>query len=120
MAGSSSTSREAENKLKLPENDVTAHISTPFCVNTKKFNYDVIIGRDLFRELVVKLDFQNNFIGWRNINIPMEPINCKMTTHLTTQDSKNVRKETKGTKSILDAKHKKANLKKIVNSLKYL
>ena len=50
----------------------------------------------------------------------MKPIDCKMRTHLTIQDSKNVRNATKRIKTILDANYEKANLKKIVNNLKYL
>ena len=53
--GSFSTSREADIKFKLPELIVTAHISAPFHVTTKKNNYDVIFGRDLLRELGIEL-----------------------------------------------------------------
>ena len=74
LAGSFSTSREAEITLKMPELNVTAHISAPFHVTTKKSNCDVIFGRDLRRELGILLDFQNNFIGWKDINLPMKPI----------------------------------------------
>ena len=50
----------------------------------------------------------------------MNPIDYKMRTHFTIQDSKNVRNATKRIKKILDANYKKVNLKKIVNNLKYL
>ena len=43
-----------------------------------------------------------------------------MKTHFTIQDSKNVRNATKRIKKILDVNYEKANLKKIVNNLKYL
>ena len=43
-----------------------------------------------------------------------------MRTHFTIQDSKNVRNAIKRIKKILDANHKKAYLKKIVNNFKYL
>ena len=67
---------------------VTAHISAPFHMTTKKSNRNVIFGRDLLRELGIQIDFQNNFIGWQDINLLMEPIHCKMRTHFTIQDSK--------------------------------
>ena len=51
MAGSFSTSREAEITLKMPELNVTANISAPLHVTTKKSNHNVIFGRDLLREL---------------------------------------------------------------------
>ena len=50
----------------------------------------------------------------------MKPIDSKMRTHFTIQDSKNVRNTTKRIKKILDNNYKRANLKKIVNNFKYL
>ena len=72
MAGSFSTSHEAEITLKTPELKITAHISAPFHVTTKKSTYDVIFGRDLLQELGIQLNFQNNFIGWQAINLPFK------------------------------------------------
>ena len=95
MAGSFSKSHGAQITLKMPELYVTAHISAQFHVTTKKSNYDVIFGRDLLRELGIQLDFQKNFIGWKDMNLPMTPIDCKMRSHFTIQDRKNVRNATK-------------------------
>ena len=99
MAGSFSISCEAELTFKMPELNVTARISAPFHVTIKKSNYNVIFGRDLFRELRIQLDFQNNFIGWKDINLPMKLIDVKMRTLFTIQDS-NVRNATKRIKKI--------------------
>ena len=109
MAESYSTSRKAEITLKMPELHVTAQISAPFHVKTKKSNYNVIVDRDLLQELGIQLDFQNSFIEWRNVNIPIKPIDCKMRTHFTIQESKNVSNPTKRIKKILDANDKKVN-----------
>ena len=108
MAGSFSTSHEAEIMLKMPELNVTAHTSAPFHVTTKKNNHNLIFGRDLLQELGIQLDFQNNFIGWKDINLPMKPIDYKMRTHFTIQESKNVRNATERIKKILDVNGKKA------------
>ena len=64
MAGSFSTSCEAEVKIKLPELNFTAHFFAPFHVTSQKSNYDVIFGQDLLQGLGINLDFQNNFVGW--------------------------------------------------------
>ena len=72
-------------------------------MSTKNSNYDVIFDRDLLWELGIQLDFQNNFIGWQDINLPIKPMDCKMRTHFTIQDSKNVRNATKRIKKFLDA-----------------
>ena len=82
--------------------NVTAHMSVPFHETTKKSNYDVIFGRDLLQKLGIQLDFQNNFTGWKDINLSMQPIGCKMRTHFTIQDDKNIRNATKRIKKILD------------------
>ena len=94
--------------FKMPEL-VTTHISAPFHMITKKSNYDMIFGRDLLRKLGIQLDFQNNFIGWQDINLSMKPMNCKMRTHFTIQDSKTVRDATRMIKKILDANYEKGN-----------
>ena len=120
MAGSFSTSCEVEVKLKLPELNVTAHIFAPFHVTSQKSNYDVIFGRDLLRELGINLDFQNNSFIWKETEIPMKSINCKMRTNFVIQDSKNIKSATNRIKKILDANYEKANLKDITNKLKYL
>ena len=105
MAGSFSTSREAEITSKVPELNVTAHISSPFHIKTKKSNHNVIFCRDLLRELRIQLDFQTNIIGWKDINIPMKPMGCKMRIHFTIQDSKNERNSTKMMEKILYANY---------------
>ena len=114
MAGSFCTSREAETTLKMSELNVMADTFAPFHITIKTSNYNVIFGRDLLWKLGIQVDFQTN------INLPMKPIDCKMRTHFTIKDSKNVRDATKRIKKILDANYKKANLKEIVNNLKYL
>ena len=81
MVWSFSKSREAEITLCMPEHNVTAHISAPFHVTAKKSNYDVIFGRDLLRDLGIQLDFQNNFIGWKDIILPMKWIGYNLKTH---------------------------------------
>ena len=120
MAGSFSTSYEVEVKLKLPELNFTAHIIAPFHVTSQKSNYDAIFGRDLLRELGINLDFQNNFVIWKETKIPMKSSNCKMKTNFAIQESKNIKSATNRIKKILDAKYEKANLKDITTKLKYL
>ena len=65
MTRSFSTSCEAKVGIKLPELNPKAHISEPSHVNDQKSNYDVIFGKDILRKLGMSLDFQNNFVGWK-------------------------------------------------------
>ena len=62
----------------MPELNVTAHISAPFHMTTKKSNYNVIFGRDLPWKLGIQLDFQNDIIGWKDVNLPMRKMDYKM------------------------------------------
>ena len=69
------------------QNLLSQLISVTFHVTIKKGNYNVVFGRDLLQVLGIEIDIQNNFLGWQDINIPMKPIDCKMKTHFTIQDS---------------------------------
>ena len=95
MAGSTSTLCHAKIKLKLPELYVMTHISGPFHITAKKCNFDKIFGRNLLQKSGIQLDFQNNFISWQDINIPMKAVDHKMSTHFRILGSKNVRNATK-------------------------
>ena len=69
---------EAEDKIKHPGQNVTAHFLAPFHVNNQKSNYNVIFGQDLQPELGINLDLQNNFVSsWKETKIPIKYIVCK-------------------------------------------
>ena len=87
MARSFSKSCEAEVKFKLPESNFTAHIFVPFHVTRQKSNYNVIFVLDVLQKIKIKLDFRNNFLGWKETKIPMKSINSKMTTNIAIQES---------------------------------
>ena len=57
MAGSFLTLCKAEDKIKLPELNVMAHIFAPYYVISQKSNYNVIYDQDLQHELGINLDF---------------------------------------------------------------
>ena len=88
MAGSFSTSCKAEVKIKFPEFNSIAHIFAPFHVTSQKSNCDVIFGQDIPQELGIKLDFQNNFVIWKEAKTPMKSIICKIRTNFAIQESK--------------------------------
>ena len=120
MAGTFKTTRTAKIELKLPELNSTATIAVKCHVTKEKSNYDLIIGRDVLRELGITLDFSNNTTNWQDVTIPMKPINCDIKTHFTIRDSTRVQSEIQRIKKILDANYQKANLPKIVKDLIYL
>ena len=65
--------RTAEIKLRLPELNATAEITANCHVTNQKSNYDLIIGRDILRDLGIELDFSNNATNWNKIRVPMKP-----------------------------------------------
>ena len=69
MGGSFVTSCEAQ--VNLPIVNITARIFAPFHVTSQKRIYDIIFGPDLLQELGINLDFQNNFVGWKETKIPV-------------------------------------------------
>ena len=75
IAGSFPTSCKAEVNIILPELNFMTHIFAPFHVISKKSNCNVPFGQYLLRELGINLDFQNNFVGWKETKIAMKSIN---------------------------------------------
>ena len=120
MVGTFKTTRLAEVKLRLPELSDTAEMSVRCHVTRQKSNYDLILGRELLRELGINLDFSNNTTNWKDISIPMKPSHSSAKTHFSISDSKRVASKTKRIKKILDAKYEKANLTKLVKNLDHL
>ena len=65
MAGTFKTTRRTEVKLKLPELSDTAEMSVCCHVTKQKSNYDLILGREILRELGINLDFSNHTTYFR-------------------------------------------------------
>ena len=120
MAGAFKTKRLAEIKLKLPELSDSAEINVNCHFTKQKSNYDLILGREILRELGINLNFSNNTTNWNDTSIPMKPAHNSTRTHFAISDSKRVASETKRIKKILDAKYEKADLNKLDNNLDYL
>ena len=51
-------------------------------VTKQKSNYDLILGREIFCALGIKLDFSNSNTNWNDINIPMKPARSNIKTNL--------------------------------------
>ncbi len=82
--------------------------------------YDMIVGRDLLRELGIVLDFQNETIGWEGASIPMKPHDSTVEDSFHVQDGARIAEATERMKKILDAKYEPANLEKIVEDSTHL
>ena len=91
---------KAEVNIELPRLNFTAHTFAPFHVTSQNSNYNAIFGRNLLQDFGINLDFLNKFVGWKETNIPMKSINCKMKTNFIIQESKNIKSVTKRIKKI--------------------
>ena len=120
MSGQFRTQARVKLDFTLPELSPTAKCTTKFYVTTQKSNYDIILGRDTLRKLGIKIDFQNNTVVYGDSEIDMKPISCTRNKHYNINESGATKVETKRLKRILDAKYKKANLKKIVSEAEHL
>ena len=59
IAGTFNTNQIVNINLKLPELNSTAEIKVEYHVTKNESNYDIIIGKNLLRELGIILDFAN-------------------------------------------------------------
>ena len=80
MAGTFKTTRQSDVQLKLPELSDTAEMRVSCHVTKQKSNYDLILGREILRELGIKLDFSNNTTNWKDVSIPMKPVHSLSRT----------------------------------------
>ena len=119
MAGTFSTNRVTNVKLKLKELNPTAEIKSECHVTKQKSNYNSIIGRNVLCELGIISDFANNKTIWENVEIPMKPLDCTKREYFSTYDSSRAYNETKRIKK-LDATHSKANLSQLLCDLNYI
>ena len=62
--------------------------------------------QNLIRDLGINFDFQNNFVCWKETNIPMKSIHCKLGTNFAIQESI-LKVQLNRIKKILDAIYKR-------------
>ena len=65
------------------------------------------------RQLGIKIDFETDEVQWRDLSVPMKPINCTNESFFV-QDSEIVEDAVERIKNILDAKYEAADLDQIV------
>ena len=95
MAGTFNTNQILNINLKLPELNLMAEIKAEYHVTKNESNNDIIIGRNVLRELGIIVDFANHKIIWEEIEIPMKPLDCRKIEHFSIRDSARVQNETK-------------------------
>ena len=77
-----STMKIARLQLKIPEFSKITLIDYDFHIFKSDIKYDMIIGQDLMRKLGIKKDFKTVEVQWRDLSVPMKPINLQMKVSL--------------------------------------
>ena len=100
----------------LPELSTTKRIVWDFHVTKQQMSYDLIIRRDLLRELGIALAFSTDTIQWEDIEMPMKHPTCinNMKEHFHIQDDMNYPSKSDQVKQILETKYRPADLEEVV------
>jgi hypothetical protein len=114
------TNKQVKLNLKLPEFFDNRIIIYNVHVTENTSNYDMIMGRDMLKELGIQINFGSNSVTWDEVSIPMKPFNARIETDYHIEDSVAVKDATKRMKQILDAKYEPANLDEIVAQTDHL
>ena len=94
-AGNFTTSGICKVNFKLPELDNHAMISTKVHVTKNDMNYDIIIGRDLLRELKIDILFSTQTIQYNENSIPMKDRHCTESDAFFIQEPNSMEAEMK-------------------------
>ena len=119
-AGVFTTTKQVNVQFILPELHEGRTICTKAHVTQHLGQYDMILGRDLLKELGIIIDFANETVTWDEVSAPMKPEDAKEEQHFHITDSKQIDEATERMKGILEAKYEKANLDEIATSCTHL
>ena len=97
----------------LPELSTTKQIVWDFHVTKQQMSYNLIIRRDLLRELGIALDFSTDTIQWEDIEMPMKHPTCinNMKEHFHIQDDMNYPSKSDQLKQILETNNQPTSTK---------
>ena len=116
-AGKFTTTKIVEAKLILAEFFEGKTITCQAHVAPSLGAYDMILGRNILKELGIKLNFQNETIEWEDAMVAMKP---EIATPSTSNFTSSLDDATERIKSILDAKYEPADINDIVANCNHL
>ena len=103
-------------RTRQPRHD----ISTKVHVTKNDMNYDMIIGRDLLRELKIDILFSTQTIQYNENSIPMKDRHCTESDAFYIQEPDSMEAEMKRLRDILDCKYQPADLAQVAKSCENL
>jgi len=113
-AGNYTSNEAVRTQFTIPELHDDRIVEWKFHVADELGPYDLIIGRDLLRELQINLHFDSLEIEWDEARVPMRDSDATIETSYHVHDSQAVDEATKRIKEILDAKYEKISIKEVV------
>ena len=116
-AGKFTTTKIVEAKLILAEFFEGKTITCQAHVAPSLGAYDMILGRNILKELGIKLNFQNETIEWEDAMVAMKP---EIATPSPSNFTSSLDDATERIKSILDAKYEPADINDIVANCNHL
>ena len=118
-AGSFTTVTKTTMDLIFPEFSLTRVVHAEVHVTSQTLSgYDMILGRDMLSDLGLVLDFSRNIIVWESGEMPMKVRSATRENSLFIKEPVPLMHEADRMSKILDAKYKKADLRKIADSIK--
>ena len=112
-AGKLRTSQKCQTRFELPEVSNTMVIQTPIHLTKHLDRYDMIMGRDMMKELGIKLDFEHEFIHCQHVEVPMRSLTEAKNEEIhfyKVEESTPATEATQRIKKMLDAKHEALSL----------
>ena len=130
-AGALNTKYKKKLLFSLPEFSESKIIDWEFSLtDSEHLGYDIIIGRDLMRELGIVINFNDQTVSWEGTDIPMRDLNRLRKLKMTKKELNTIIKNsnepvvtqeaTDRMIKILDSNYKKANLKEVIKGAKHL
>ena len=83
-------------------------------------NRQLILGRDVLRELSLVIDSHVETVCWNESVIDIKPPDCTQETSYFLNDSAKIAEDTERMSKILDAKYTPADLRKVANTNAHL
>ena len=115
-AGNFSTTGTCKVTFQLPKLDKYARVHTNVHVTKNNMNYDMIIDRDLLRDLKIDILLSTEQVSFKDVTIPMKDRYCTECNAFYVQEPDSMEQEMKHLRDILDCKYQPADLKAVVNS----
>ena len=119
-AGKMETNYKAKAQFVIPELHDNRLIEWDVHVTKDLGIYDMIIGRDVLKDLGIDIRFSTETVEWDQSQIPFRNIDDDPHTSYYIRDSDTIDEATERLKSILDAKYEAADLEEIAANSEHL